>query len=274
VFTALDEGRANGESAVSAIEANFIFQAIGWLTSHCRCRRATNETKPTLNQLIRQVARQLPPKAAQGAPCLPYRFFPVHTGKSWILVASMLAWTALTMIYILAFTSYESSDVAADVIRTVAISQAISNGVVAPITQLSSIIIPYVLTRIKNAFKPPNPAPTFGSPLVATLDAALSIRLPALASKHVCGTNDKKVDAILLPVKDIVDWLLPQHKEAEINMEAMKVVEELYMEVFHRHTQLQIPSPSLRPAVSPREQPTEINIDDITLTQERAYKDL
>ena len=186
----------------------------------------------------------------------------------------MLGWTALTMIYILAFTSYESSDVAADIIRTVAISQAISNGIVAPITQLSSIIIPYVLTRIKNALKPSTPTPTFGSPLVASLDAALSIRLPALASKHLCGTRDKKIDTILLPVKDIVDWLLPPHQVSEINMEAMNAVEELYMAFFHRHTQLHISSPSLKPKEQPKEQPTEINIGDITLTQESAYRDL
>ena len=274
VFTALDEGGANGESAVSAIEANFIFQAIGWLASHCRCRRATNETKPTLNQLIRQVARQLPPKAAQDAPCLPYRFFPVHTGKSWILVGSMLAWTAFTMIYILAFTSYESSDVAADVIRTVAISQAISNGVVAPITQLSSIVIPYILTRVKTALKKPKRTQTFGSPLVASLDAALSIRLPALASKHPCGTSDKKVDVLLLPVKDIVNWLLPpgSQPEPEVNLEAMKAVEDLYMEVFHKHASIQTPKSS--PVLKAAEQPTEINIDDISLTHVRAYQDL
>lgn len=279
VFTALDEGGANADSAVEAIEANFIFQALGWIASHCRCRRkAREESKPTLRQLIRYVARISPPSGAQGDPCLPYRFFPVHTGKSWILVWSMLGWTAFTMIYILAFTSYESSDVAADVIRTVAISQAISNGVVAPITQLTSIVIPYVLTRIKNALKPPKRTQTFGSPLVASLDAALSIRLPALASKHPCGTSDKKVDVLLLPVKDIIDWLLPpgSQPEPEINLEAMKAVEDLYMEVFHKHASIQTPksSPVLKAATSPSEQPTEINIDDVTLTHVRAYQDL
>ena len=276
VFTALDEGRGNADSAVEAIEANFIFQALGWLATHCRChRKASADSKPTLRQLIRQVTRTIPPPGAQGDPCLPYRFFPVHTGKSWILVGSMLAWTAFTMIYILAFTSYESSDVAADVIRTVAISQAISNGVVVPVTQLSSIVIPYILQRIKNALKPAKPAQTFGSPLVGSLDAALSIRLPALASKHPCGTDDKKVDAILLPVKDVVDWLLTA-PAPEINLQAMSAVEELYMEVFHKHAKIQTPksSPTLKAAAPPAEQPTEINIDDVAITETRAYQDL
>ena len=278
VFTALDEGRGNADSAVEAIEANFIFQALGWLAGHCCSRKTTGlATKPTLQQLIRQVARATPPPGAQGDPCLPYRFFPVHTGKSWILVGTMLAWTAFTMIYILAFTSYESSDVAADVIRTVAISQAISNGVVAPVTQLSSIVIPYVLQRIKNALRAPKPAQTFGSPLVASLDAALSIRLPALASKHPCGTGDKKVDAILLPVSEIVEHLLTQ-PESEINLQAMTAVQELYMEVFHKHANIQTPksSPTLKSAepLPSAEQPTEINIDDVTITEERAYQDL
>ena len=277
VFTALDEGGGNGDSAVEALEANFIFQALGWLASHLRCRRnTTSETKPTLRQLIRYVAKTAPPPGTQGDPCLPYRFFPVHTGKSWILVGSMLAWTAFTMIYILAFTSYESSDVAADVIRTVAISQAISNGVVAPITQLSSIVIPYILTRIKNILKkPPIPQPTFGSPLVESLDAALSIRLPALASKHPCGTADKKVDAILLPVSKIVEHLLPPllaEQQPRLNLQAMAAVEELYMEVFHRHAPIHV-SPKASPQLKAAEQstePTEINIE---ITQP-AYKDL
>lgn len=262
VFTALDEGRGNGDSAVEAIEVNFIFQALRWIAGHCCRRGQQQEKKPTLAELIKSVARTTPPAEAKDEPCLPYRFFPVHTSKSWILVAAMLGWTAFTMIYILAFTSYESSDVAADIIRTVAISQAISNGVVAPITQLSSIIIPYVLTRIKNALKPPKPAPTFGSPLVYALDSALSVRLPALASKHPCSTADKKIDATLLPVSEIVEWLLPPTQE-DINPEAMRIVQELYMEVFHKHI------PKLAPT-----KPEDIRIDTGNFNEERAYGNL
>ncbi len=264
VLTALDEGGANADSTAEALEVNFAFQAIRWLASHCRCRRRPPalETQPSLRTLIRQVTRQIPNKEAAKEPCLPYRFFPVHTGKSWALVSGLLGWTTFTMIYILAFTSYESSDVAADVIRTVAISQAISNAVVAPITQLSSIVIPYVLTTIKNKLKPSKPKPTFGSPLVETLDNALSIRLPALASKHPCCSGDKKIDATLLPVSTIVEWLT-NTPEPEINTAAMEIVQELYMNIFHKKP---VPKPKVV-------KPEEIRIDT-NFSEERAYANL
>ena len=58
----------------------------------------------------------------------------------------------------------------------------------------------------------------------------------------------------------------------------MKAIEDLYMEVFHRHANLHTPksSPVLKAAAAPPqgEQPTEINIDDVTLTETRAYQDL
>ncbi len=261
VFTALDDGRGNADSAAEALEVNFAFQAIRWFASHCFCcrsRKGAQESTPNLQKLIRQVAQQIPSKEAAKEPCLPYRFFPVHTGKSWIMVASMLGWTAFTMIYILAFTSYESSDVAADVIKTVAISQAISNGVVAPITQLSSIVIPYVLTSIKNKLRPQKPKPTFGSPLVAALDSALSIRLPALASKHPCCSGDKKMDVTLLPVSEIVESLT-NAPEPEINTTAMTIVRDLYMNIFHKKAK-----------AKPKPPPEEIRIE----ATERAYRDL
>ncbi len=263
VFTTLDQGSGNGNSATEALEVNFIFQAIRWLASHCSCgRRKAEQESPSLQKIISHVVRQVPSKAATKEPCLPYRFFPVHTGKSWILVGSMLGWTAFTMIYILAFTSYESSDVAADVIRTVAISQAISNGVVAPITQLSSIVIPYVLTTIKNALKKPITKQTFGSPLVAPLDSALSVRLPALASKHPCCSGDKKVDVTLLPVSEIVDWL-SNTPPAEINTTAMAIVRNLYISIFY----IKLKKTTII-------HPEEIKIDAGSFTEERAYKDL
>ena len=262
VFTALDEGGANGDSTAGALEVNFAFQVIRWLASNCLCgRKSSKKESPSLQRIIRQFAKQIPSKEAVKEPCLPYRFFPVHTGKTWLMVFSMFGWTAFTMIYILAFTSYESSDVAADVIKTVAISQAISNAVVAPITQLSSIVIPYFLTIIKHAFKKPVPIPTFGSPLVASLDNALSVRLPALASKHPCCSGDKKVDVTLLPVSEIVNFLsntpLP-----EINTRAMEIVRDLYINLFYKKKKTKIVVPD------------EIKIDGSSFSEERAYKNL
>ncbi len=81
---------------------------------------------------------------AHEKPCLQYRFFPVHTGKGWFLVSGLLVWLVFMMLYILAFTSFESEGTAEGVIRAVATSQAVSNGIVAPITIFSSVFIPYL----------------------------------------------------------------------------------------------------------------------------------
>ncbi len=241
VIVALSDGSsANlGDEAVEAIELNFIFAALTWLASHITCskccrKQAAKQAKTlSLRKLILYVMRKSKIPSINEKPCLPYKFFPVHTGKSWLLVSGLLVWLVFTMIYILAFTSYQSEGTAEGVIRAVATSQAISNGVVAPITSFTSILLPYLIALAKKRFKKSKPLPlSIGFPLSERLDKLLATRLPVLSSLHPCGTGKKYIDVKLMPIQEIISTLVNQDKP-NLSEEARNIIEEIYYEVFH-----------------------------------------
>ncbi len=238
VIAALSDGSQAGglERTAEAIELNVIFTALSWLGSHLRCwkRSKAVTAQPSLRRIMLYVMRNTRMPGLHEKPCLPYRFFPVHTGKSWTMVGGLIAWLIFTMIYILAFTSYQSEGTAEGVIRAVATSQAIGNGLVAPITIFTSVLVPYILTKVFNMLRPQpkEQKPILGAPLTDQLTNFINTRLPALSSLHPCGNAKAQIDIKIAPINEIVRASLGV-PEQPLATEARAILEEIYNEVFH-----------------------------------------
>jgi hypothetical protein len=239
VIAALSDGSQSGglERTAEAIELNVIFTALSWLGGHLRCckkKQATIENRLSLRRIMLYVMRNTRMPGLHEKPCLPYRFFPVHTGKSWTMVGGLIAWMIFTMIYTLAFTSYQSEGTAGDVIRAVATSQAIGNGLIAPITIFTSVLVPYMLTKVLNKLRPQpkDQEPILGAPLTDKLTSLINTRLPVLSSLHLCDNSKAQIDIKVAPINEIIRASLGI-SEKPLATEARAVIEEIYNEVFH-----------------------------------------
>ena len=244
VIVALSDSTSAGgmaEEVGNAVEVNMIFTVLAWVGSRIRCcgRKFIQPKAPSLRRIILYVMRNSRIPESHERPCLPYRFIPVHTVKGWLLVSGLLAWLVFMMLYILAFTSFEAEGAAAGVIRAVATSQAVSNGLVAPITIFTSVLIPFLLTKLQllccgHRHSEQEPLPVLGAPLTDKLTKLLNVRLPILSSLHPCEAGKATIDIKIQPIAEIVREVL-RAPEPPLDVEGRQLVEEIYTEVFHKN---------------------------------------
>jgi hypothetical protein len=119
--------------------------ATGFLYGLC-CRPPLQKFRARLRRFIGRYAHVHTFRLAGGNLCGP-AWLPIHTPLSALNTLFLLVWMAGCATYILGFTSYQNSDVALSVFKSVAISLATSNLIVVPMLLFVDLLIPYLRLR-------------------------------------------------------------------------------------------------------------------------------
>lgn len=112
----------------------------------CKRSGTLDRFRTRLRSFIRHYAHVHTFRSRGGGLCGP-SWLPIHTPLSALNTLGLFVWMGGCATYILGFTSYQSSSVALSIFKSVAISLATSNLIVAPATQALSLVVPYLQMR-------------------------------------------------------------------------------------------------------------------------------